>query len=516
MGASRSPLSRGFLRSDDTKRESTVVLAVEGLTKSYGAQRPALSGVSFELRAGEVLCVVGENGAGKSTLIKILSGAVEADAGKMVLGGVARTQVKPREAMSLGVATIYQDVELIDSLTVADNIFLGAERSSGVGLVVDSRSQQAEARRLLEMLHIDIEATALVEELSAAQKQNLQIVKALHQDARILIMDEPTSSLGFEEKRSLMALVKDLRSRGIAIIYISHYLEEVFEIGDSILILKDGEKVGAWDRSAVDVDFVIRSMVGRDASLFFSRERVAIGEPKVEVRGMLWPGVVEDVSFEVRAGEIFGIGGLIGSGRSELAGLLYGMYRRAAGDFFLEGRRINPRNPADAIKKGIRLITEDRKKYAMFGPRGVGENVAIGHGEFAGGPILALAEESRLTDGLISQLHIAVASQSQAIEALSGGNQQKAVIARWMLEDAALYIFDEPTKGVDVGAKEEIYRLMVDFARRGKCVIMISSDMPELLSLSDRIGIMRAGQMVKVVDNKGIDEQYLIREFIGL
>jgi ribose transport system ATP-binding protein len=494
--------------------ENDVVLGVHGVTKSYGAQRPALSGVSFDLRPGEVLCVVGENGAGKSTLIKVLSGAVAPDSGSIFLGGKSFPSLSPREAMALGVSTIYQDVELIDSLTVADNIFLGAELAAGP--TVDARAQEKEARRYLEMLHIEIEASALVEDLSAAQKQNLQIVKAIHQDARILIMDEPTSSLGFEEKRSLMSLVKDLKARGIAIIYISHYLEEVFEIGDSILILKDGERVGSYRRDEVDVDFVIRSMVGRDASLFYRRERVGVGALRVKVEGMLWPGIVEDVSFDVRSGEIFGIGGLVGSGRSELAGLMYGMYKRAAGKLSIDGREVTPRDPAEAIRRGIRLITEDRKKYAMFGPRSVAENVGIAHNEFAGGPILALAEENRLTAGLVEKLRIAISSQGQAIQSLSGGNQQKAVIARWMIEDADLYIFDEPTKGVDVGAKEEIYKLMVDFARQGKCVIMISSDMPELLSMSDRIGVMRSGRMVKVVENEGVDEKYLIREFIGI
>jgi len=222
------------------------------------------------------------------------------------------------------------------------------------------------------------------------------------------------------------------------------------------------------------------------------------------------------VSFDVRSGEIFGIGGLVGSGRSELAGLMYGMYKRAAGKLSIDGREVTPRDPAEAIRRGIRLITEDRKKYAMFGPRSVAENVGIAHNEFAGGPILALAEENRLTAGLVEKLRIAISSQGQAIQSLSGGNQQKAVIARWMIEDADLYIFDEPTKGVDVGAKEEIYKLMVDFARQGKCVIMISSDMPELLSMSDRIGVMRSGRMVKVVENEGVDEKYLIREFIGI
>jgi len=493
-----------------------VILSVSGLTKSYGAQRPALSGVSFELHGGEVLCLVGENGAGKSTLIKILSGAVAPDAGSVTLGGRPHASLTPREAMALGIATIYQDVELIESLSVADNIFLGSERSGGLPFTVDARGQARAAREYLDLLHIDIDENAVVEDLSAAQKQNLQVAKALHRDARILIMDEPTSSLGYEEKRSLMGLVRELKARGIAIIYISHYLEEVFEIGDTILVLKDGEQVGIYERARVDLDFVIRSMVGRDASAFFHRERVPIGPVRVEVRGMRRAGVVEDVSFDVRAGEVFGIGGLVGSGRSELVGLLFGALPRDGGELRLDGAPVPVRRPADAIRRRICLITEDRKRYAMFGPRSVLENVTVVHNELRGGPLLDRAGERRLTSGMIERLRIAVSGVDQEIASLSGGNQQKTVIARWMAEDADLYIFDEPTKGVDVGAKEEIYRLMVGFARAGKSIIMISSDMPELLSLSDRIGIMRGGRMVRVVDNVGLDEQVLIKEFIGI
>ncbi|MEO8409224.1 MAG: sugar ABC transporter ATP-binding protein [Propionivibrio sp.] len=492
------------------------ILKVNHITKSFGAQRPALADVSFELHAGEVLCLVGENGAGKSTLIKILSGAEKPDSGTIFLAGKEVHGLAPSEAIAAGISTIYQDVELIDSLSVADNIFLGSEISSRSGIAVDKFAQEREAKHYLDLLHIDIEPSVLVESLSAAQKQNLQIVKALHQEAQILIMDEPTSSLGFEETRSLMTLVGDLRSRGMAIIYISHYLEEVFEIGDTILILKDGERVGVYQRSAIDVDFVIRSMVGRDASLFFQRERVVIGEPRVVVENMSWEGVVRKVSFDVRAGEIFGIGGLVGSGRSELVGLIYGMHRRSAGEVIIDGRVVTPENPQSAIREGIRLITEDRKKYAMFGQRSVGENITITHNELTAGTLLDKAQEVVLTTGLIDRLHIAVASQAQPIESLSGGNQQKAIIARWMLDAANLYIFDEPTKGVDIGAKEEIYKVMVELARAGKCIVMVSSDMPELLSMSDRIGVMRHGEMVKILEkDQRVDEQTLIREFVG-
>jgi len=493
-----------------------LILKVEGITKSFGAQRPALSDVSFELHSGEVLCLVGENGAGKSTLIKILSGAETPDFGTILLNSKETHGLTPRDAIASGVATIYQDVELIDLLSVADNIFLGPEMQSAYGLGVDRLAQEKESKRYLDLLHIDIRPSVLVESLSAAQKQNLQIVKALHQDARILIMDEPTSSLGFEETRSLMSLVGELRSRGMAIIYISHYLEEIFEIGDTILILKDGERVGLYPRLAVDVDFVIHSMVGRDASLFFQRESVPVGDVRVIVKEMTWDEVVKKVSFEVRAGEVFGIGGLVGSGRSELVGLIYGMYKRSSGEVIIDGRKIPRGNPSSAIQSGIRLITEDRKKYAMFGQRSVAENITITHNELTGGALLNKKQEAVLTTTLIDQLHIAVASHAQSIESLSGGNQQKAIIARWMLDDADLYIFDEPTKGVDIGAKEEIYKVIVELARRGKCILMVSSDMPELLSMSDRIGVMRAGEMVKIlVKDQSVDEHLLIKEFVG-
>lgn len=491
------------------------LLRVKEISKTYGSHR-VLDKVSFDLRSGEVLCLVGENGAGKSTLIKILSGAVKPDSGTIGIQGGSYSSLRPREAMRLGIATIYQDVELIDSLTVADNIFLGNETMRSFPVVVDTDSQNKKARQILDMLHIDIDEKALVEDLSAAQKQNLQIVKAFHQDARVLIMDEPTSSLGVEETRSLMALVKDLQKRGLGIIYISHYLEEVFEVGTTILILKDGQQVGTFPRGEVDVNFVIHHMVGRDASMFFVRERAPIGAVQVRVQGMSWKKAVKGVSFEVRAGEVFGIGGLVGSGRSELAACIFGMVKRDAGDIFIGGEKLSIHNPGDAIRQKICFITEDRKKYALFGGMDVQDNIVIVSTEYGGTPLLRRKKEAGLSSGMIDKLHIAVANAQEDVLSLSGGNQQKTVLGRWLLSDATLFILDEPTKGVDIGAKEEIYKLIVELARKGKSVIMISSDMPELLSMSDRIGIMREGRLVKTMDNAGITEDDLIHAFIGM
>ncbi|HVP18337.1 MAG TPA: sugar ABC transporter ATP-binding protein [Spirochaetia bacterium] len=493
-----------------------MLASIRNATKIYG-QHKALNNVSFELAEGEVHCLVGENGAGKSTLTKILSGAITPESGSIVINGAEYKGLTPRQAIELGVSTVYQEAELIESLTVADNIFLGDERRARFPLVVDARLQNAEARDLIRSLHLNLREDVVVESLSAAQKQMLQIVKAFYRDAKIIIMDEPTSSLGLEETNSLMGLIRDLKGKGIGIIYISHYLEEIFEIGDTITILKDGESMGTVPIGQIDMDTVIHKMVGRDASLFYTKEEMTPGPVQVELRHLGRHGVVEDVSFEVREGEIFGIGGLVGSGRSELLSLIFGADRRDSGEILIGGRPVRVRSPHDAVAAGICLITEDRKKLAMFAPRSVTENIAIVHNERYEPPVLNLARERRRVRGMVERLSIAVTDQdTQTISELSGGNQQKAVIGRWLLSDARLYIFDEPTKGVDVGARSEIFRLMVELAKAGKSIIMVSSDMPELISMSDRIGVMREGRLTHVLDRHGITEEKLIKYFIGV
>jgi len=493
---------------------SDVLLSLEGVTKTYG-QNKALDEVCFDLAAGEIHCLVGENGAGKSTLIGILSGAVRPDSGRIHIAGQQFSSLQPRRAMALGVSTIYQDVELIESLSVADNIFLGSELMGSIPGVVDARAQFAKARQLMDSLSIDIDERALVETLSAAKKQMLEIVRALHADASILIMDEPTSSLGLAETEALMTLVKDLRARGVGIIYISHYLEEVFEIGDRITILKDGRSVATHAVGDVDFDTVVKQMVGREAAAFYARDRVEIGPTQFEVSSVSYGDIVKDVSFSVGRGEIFGLGGLVGSGRSELAQLIFGVARPDEGCMFLDGKPIEVKSPRQAIREGICLITEDRKVSALLGNRSVRENVAIVYNELQAGPILDLRSEGRLVDDLVGSLDISISDKSQTVAELSGGNQQKTVIARWLLSKATVFIFDEPTKGVDIGAKEHIYALMVSLAREGKSVIMISSDMPELISMSDRIGVMRNGRLIDVLPAEGIEEETLIQCFIG-
>lgn len=492
---------------------STRLLSVESLTKHFGATR-ALHDVSVDLHSGEVLCIVGENGAGKSTLIKILSGAISPDSGTITVQDGSYHSLTPNQAIDLGLATIYQEVELIESLSVAANIFLGNEPKSIMGFV-DSREQNRRAREILDMLHIDIDERTLVENLSAAQQQTLQIVKALHQDSRILIMDEPTSSLGMEETRALMRLIHRLRKRGIGIMYISHHLDEVFEVGDTVLILKDGEHVGTYPRSELDSASIVRKMVGRDTSAFFNRPPLPIGEPWFRAEAISWNGIVREVSFTVRKGEVFGIGGLVGSGRTELVSTIFGIVQPDNGHMWLGEKPVRFRTPADAIAAGVCLITEDRHNEGLFAERSVAENITVVHNEVARQRIVGLQSENVLTSEMIRKLRIVVGDKGQRVLDLSGGNQQKVIISRWLLDEFELYIFDEPTKGVDVGAKQEIYNLIIDMARKGKCVIMISSDMPELLSMSDRIGVMRQGRMTQILENKDIKEQELIGYFMG-
>ncbi len=492
----------------------SVLLRVEGVTKIFGHQK-ALDEFSFDLKSGEIHCFVGENGAGKSTFIKILSGALSPDSGRIFYEGKEYSHFTPDESMGLGISTMYQDVELIETLTVADNIFLGNEITGLFGKI-DTYSQNRKAREIMDRLSISLNETLLVEDLSAAQKQILQIVKAFHMQAKVLIMDEPTSSLGQEETKALMEMIKDLKKRGIGIIYISHYLEEVFEIGDRITILKDGHYEGTYRADEITVEEVIRKMVGRDAELFFNRAPVQIGKVMIEVKNFSRHGVVDDVSFQVHRGEIFGIGGLVGAGRTELINLIFGIDKKDSGELCIKGRNVEIKNPSQAINAGICLITEDRKQFALLGDRSVRENVILVYNEVFNRRMIKKKDEILIVGKMIRKLQIAVSDQEQSVLSLSGGNQQKTVIARLLLSKSDIYIFDEPTKGVDIGAKEEIYKLMVQLAGEGKCIIMISSDMPELISMSDRIGVMRNGKMAYILPGKNVKEEELIEYFIGV
>ncbi len=492
-----------------------LLVSLKNITKIYGTHK-VLDNISFDLRKGEIHCLVGENGAGKSTLIKILSGAISPESGEVYISGQKVPFMTPRKAIELGISTVYQDAELVESLTVADNIFLGDEQSASIPFVVDKNAQFKKAQEIIDTLHMNLPVDALVEDLSVSQKQMLEIVKALYRDSKIIIMDEPTSSLGLEEKKALVNIIRNLKQRGIGIIYISHYLEEIFMIGDRVTILKDGKLVNTYEVAAVDMETVIRGMVGREASAFYHRKKIPLGPIQVEVQNLSKKGVIHPVSFEVRKGEILGIGGLVGSGRSELVGLIFGIQQPDSGKVIIKGKEVTIQNPRDAIRAGIGLITEDRRKLGLFTGRNLVENISLVHNDVFKGFIIDRNEEKDLSNQMVNELSIATSDINQLVEELSGGNQQKVVIARWLLDDAILCIFDEPTKGVDIGAKQQIYELMLELAEKGKSIIMVSSDMPELLSLSDRIIVMREGRIVEILDNHQIKEEDLIKKFMGV
>ena len=472
-----------------------------------------LRDVGLELEAGQIICLAGENGAGKSTLIKILSGAEKPDKGRITIFGTTYDRLTPGQAMALGIATIYQDADLVGSLTVSDNIFLGNEILK-TGAFVNNRVQEKKTEELLKSLSMDIDPSMLVEELSPGQKQNLQIAKALYQEARILIMDEPTASLGEEETASLMNLVEQLRKKGLGILYISHYLEEMFRLGDAAYVLKDGAMVRRLVLKETDQDELIKAMVGRDASNFYQKASTPSGDQALKAEHYSGNRIVKDVSFTVSRGEVFGLGGLVGAGRTELVRMIYGADPRDSGTLILDGKDVTPRNPKDAVNKGVFLVSEDRKGEGLFLIRSAKENLTISRNDRSF--FLNLKKERNLVEESIQKLQIKVFSQDQEVGNLSGGNQQKVVISRWLLEEGDVYIFDEPTKGVDVGAREEIYKLIEKLAMEQKIVIMVSSNMPELISMSDRIGVMRDGRLVNILDSEEATEDRLIKEYIGV
>jgi ribose transport system ATP-binding protein len=487
------------------------VLSLQNIVKSYSGS-VVLKGVDFSLNEGEIHCIVGENGAGKSTIIKILSGAIPFDSGKIVLYNKEYHYDNPQLPLKMGISTIYQDVDLVDTLTVADNIFLGGE--IGKAGFINIKKQTEQAKALLDSLKIKMDPSVLVEALSPAQVQMLQMVKALHRDAKILIMDEPTASLGEEETKALMKTVKDLSKKGISIIYISHYLEEVFEIADRITVLKDGVVTGCYNAKEVSSNDIITAMVGRQASLSYKRERISVGNEFLEIRDFSRRSVVKNINLTLNKGEILGIGGLVGSGRTEFVRLICGADRRNSGRMFKNGKEIFVNSPSSAIKNGICMLGENRKVDSMFLVRSIAENMCLVRNEKK--VTVSPANDKYSSNDLKDKLNIKMLTPDQEIMSLSGGNQQKTLLARWLLTECDIIIFDEPTKGIDIGAREEIYKNMVELARSGKSIIMVSSDMAELLSMSDRIAVLREGEMVALLPTKDLTEQKLLEIYFGV
>jgi ribose transport system ATP-binding protein len=474
--------------------EPAPILLMRDITKDFPGVR-ALDRVTFEARAGEVHALVGENGAGKSTLMKILAGALPADSGEIVLEGRPAHITSPLRAQELGIGMIYQDFNLVPYLTVAENIFLGREPRRALWLVDRGRLLR-DAEAILQRLGVPLDPRRPVNQLSVAQQQMVEIAKAVSSDAKTIAMDEPSATLTENELRHLFALIRSLRDAGHSVIYISHRLEEIFEIADRVTVLRDGRHIATRGIAEVDTGQVIHMMVGRPLTAKIPKQAAAVGDEVLRVEG-LSGGPVREVSFSVRAGEIVGLTGLVGAGRSEVARLVFGADPKRAGRILLDGAPVNLASPAAAIAHGIGFVTEDRKRQGLVLGLPVRENVTLAELErlSALGFVrrdLERAEVRRVVDGL----RIRTPSIEQLVRNLSGGNQQKVALAKWLLTRSRVLFFDEPTRGIDVGAKVEIYQIMNDLARRGVAMVMITSELPEALGMSDRLLVMREGRLV--------------------
>ncbi len=469
---------------------------MRGIGKSFPGVR-ALSDVSLTLNAGEVLVLVGENGAGKSTLMKILSGALSADEGEILVNGTAVRIGSPQEAQRLGIGMIYQEFTLVPQLNVPANISLGAE-ATHAGLI-DSAAVNARARRVLDELGLELPFDVPVSRLSVGQQQLVEIAKALATSARIIVMDEPTAALSDREIERLFTIVRRLRASGAGIIYISHRMEELPQIADRVTVLRDGKVVETRAAKQFPAAEIIAAMVGRQLAAHFPELPPVPAEAPVrlEVRGLRRDGIVNDVSFTVRAGEIVGLAGLIGAGRTEILRAIAGADSAVEGEIRIDGRVLHTGRVGGAIDAGVAFITEDRKAQGLVLGMTVRENVTLAHlKDFVDRDALVdVARERAATVRLIEELQIKTPGTEQLARNLSGGTQQKVVLAKWLLGDARVFLFDEPTRGIDVGAKSEIYKLMVDLIARGAAIVMVSSDLPEMLGMSHRVLVVRGGRI---------------------
>jgi L-arabinose transport system ATP-binding protein len=470
----------------------------------------ALDDVSFSVGAGEVRALMGENGAGKSTLLKILAGEYRPDGGGLLIDGAPMAFAGPRDSQAAGVAIIHQELHLAPDLTVTENLLLG--RMPARGGFIDRRAARREAEVILARLGEAIDPDARVRTLSIGKRQMIEIGKALARDARIIAFDEPTSSLSATEMRTLMRIIADLRRDGRAILYVSHRMEEVFEISDSVTVLRDGRHAGDFpDMAALTQDRLITAMAGRTISDIYGYRDRPYGEVAVRIDGLLGPGLRRPIDLEVREGEILGFFGLVGAGRSELFKLLYGAVPAAAGSVAIAGVPLASGDPRRAISAGLGLCPEDRKDEAIVPLAGVAENIAIARRNIVGRPLVDDRAEARQARSLIDLMRVKTASAATPIATLSGGNQQKAIIARWLAADARILLMDEPTRGIDVGARSEIYAHMYRLAEEGRTILFASSDMPEVMGVADRIVVMREGAVAGIVSRSDATSDTLLR-----
>lgn len=492
--------------------ENEFLLEMREITKEFPGVK-ALNSVTLEVRPGTVHALMGENGAGKSTLMKCLFGIYTPDGGEMLLNGRRLELRSSKDALDQGISMIHQELHPIPHRSVAENVWLG--RFPMKGILVDHKKMMRDTEALFHNLNMDINPKALVGSLSVSKVQSIEIAKAVSFNAKVIVMDEPTSSLTGNEVEQLFRIIRDLRSRGVSIIYISHKMEEILRISDEVTIMRDGAKIGTWAASKLTTDLIISRMVGRDLSQRFPPRDNVPGSTLMKVEGLSSANSksFKDVSFELKRGEILGIGGLVGSQRTELVEAIFGMRALASGRIQLNGKDVRIKSPVDAIRHKIALLTEERRTTGIFPVLSIYENTVISNLGRYQRPSLLLDRKRMKADveNSIQRLRVKTPSSSQLIKNLSGGNQQKVLLARWLLTEPDILLLDEPTRGIDVGAKYEIYTIIADLAKQGKSVIMISSEMPELLGMSDRVLVMNEGRLSGIVDGRTATEQEVMR-----
>ena len=501
----------------DSSPAREVILEVEHVSKSFpGVQ--ALDNVSFDLRKGEVHALVGENGAGKSTLMKILSGVYQADEGTIRYKGQEVSFHDVTQSHQAGIGIIYQELNLIPHLSVAANIFIGREPLTRFG-TLDEKKMNTEAVALLDRLNIRLDPTITLNQLPVSKQQMVEIAKALSIDSEVLIMDEPTSALTEAEIDELFSVIHTLRDRGVAIIYISHRLEELQHIVDRISIFRDGHSISTDDYAAINLDEIVKRMVGRELkNMFPPKQNVPSQEKILEVRHIVRRGVLHDISFDLYRGEILGIAGLMGAGRSELGRAIFGADRIDSGDVIMNGRQLSLSSPSDAIDAGIAYLSENRKEEGLAVKMQLAENVTMANVQEISQRfgVLSRRREMHAAQRYVKELGIKTPSLSQIVNNLSGGNQQKVVVSKWLFCDSKVLIFDEPTRGIDVGTKYAIYELIGALAREGMGVIMISSDLPEVLGLTDRLLVLHEGRLAATLTTTATTPEEVLNYAAGL
>ncbi|HEX3045763.1 MAG TPA: sugar ABC transporter ATP-binding protein [Bacillota bacterium] len=495
---------------------SELLLKMENIKKIFPGV-VALDNVSMDLRRGEVHAICGENGAGKSTLMKVLSGIYQPELGALYLKGQKMSIHGVHEAQRLGICIIHQELNLAPHLTVAQNIFLGREPLL-YGRILDEKKLNQKAAEILQSLHLDINPTTLVKDLSVSKQQMVEICKALSVKSEILIMDEPTSALSESEIDELFRIIHKLKNEGVGIFYISHRLEELKSIVDRISILRDGRYIGTWDYGQLTLDEIIAQMVGRTLSGKFPPCNRKIGPKILEVHNITRKNVIKNISFQLHQGEILGIAGLMGAGRTELARAIFGADNKDGGRILLEGKEISVANPLEAIKAGIAYLSEDRKRDGLALNLEVDKNITLANiKSFANWwGVMSKRKEKAVADKFVNDLRIKTPSLDQKVINLSGGNQQKIVLAKWLCRHSKVVIFDEPTRGIDVGAKLEVYELMNALAEQGAGIIMISSELPEILGMSDRIIVLHEGKITGALTKAEATQERILNLATGL